>query len=761
MDRGRMPMAVALGVIVDTMRPLECAAIICANTFSYRTEHEPMNKRLFFLALLTLLSGLITGSIASGSAQTPMTEMYTWQPHGLTIRYPVDWTVVQKAAAISLRPADRDVTDGRGPELILFDIPNVQGTSSMAPALFDVARGVGATAGNTQVSILEGHVTVSAPLTWTDPDASGAILLIVLDPQTVVGMAYVVRPEDAADYLPVLQAIQDSLTFGDRAVTGTGEESSSSVASVQLPQRYVWEQTGLVLYLPESWQVELQQDADGETLVATPDPATARGDDIYHLLQGAILDSTVNLDLRAVATAASSDYTNVSDLADTTVAGQPGITYEVVDDSGDLPLHLRPVLVSLPDGRIAILMFSTRDTSWDRFRPAVSAIISNIELASNDTAANPTPRTLISRSADVPNQDTPATQPFVWEEYGISFTLPDGWVSSLGNGQDYDLALISPEAVQNNGVGAFITLRGYPGLATGGNTFESALQPVADELKAEIQTQTLGGLDVTIISATDESQGADRRFILVPYGTKGDAIYIQTTTPTGGDDAIQGILDSMTVNVIEPDYAAVDAAWQTSLTDQGRLIVGDPNAPIKMREYLSYTCPHCVHYSRSMERLIALDVETGRVQYEFAPLGGDAFARNAALATFCAAEQGKGYTASEALFQADLERTAEVAYSPDGVKEVLAPLGLDMDALSTCLDDERYLDNINAIGTEFNDQGLTGTPTVTLGAGNDPIQAITLPDGQVWSGSIPLQFLRGIFTAVIDDGLTIQEYFQQ
>jgi hypothetical protein len=84
-----------------------------------------------------------------------------------------------------------------------------------------------------------------------------------------------------------------------------------------------------------------------------------------------------------------------------------------------------------------------------------------------------------------------------------------------------------------------------------------------------------------------------------------------------------------------------------------------------------------------------------------------------------------------------------------------------MDALSTCLDEERYLDNINTIGTEFNDQGLTGTPTVTLGAGNDPIQAITLPDGQVWSGSIPLHFLRGIFTAVIDDGLTIEEYFQQ
>jgi protein-disulfide isomerase len=224
---------------------------------------------------------------------------------------------------------------------------------------------------------------------------------------------------------------------------------------------------------------------------------------------------------------------------------------------------------------------------------------------------------------------------------------------------------------------------------------------------------------------------------------------------------IQEILDSMTVNVIEPDVAAVDAAWQTSLAEQGRLIVGDPNAPIKMREYLSFTCPHCVHYSRSMERLIALDVETGRVQYEFAPLEWDDLARNAAQATFCAAEQGKGYSASELLFQGYLDETPQVAYTPDGIKQVLAPLGLDMDALSACIDDGRYLDNIDAISTDFSDQGLTGTPTVALGAGTDPIQALTLPNGQVWSGAIPFEYLNAIFGAVIDQGMTIQEYLQQ
>jgi protein-disulfide isomerase len=720
-----------------------------------------MNKRFLFLALGTLLISLLSGAVVSGSAQTPMTETYTWQPYGLTVSYAADWTVVEKTSAISLRPEGRDVTDGRGPELVLFDVPDAQ-VVNLQNTLLGVAGGTGAINGAVQRGTLDGHSTVSTDLTWTNPDATGGLMLIAVDSQTVIGTAYVVRATEAADYLPVLEAMRDSLSFPDRAGTVASAESSSSVASVQLPQPYVWEQTGLVLHLPDNWKVDFQQDLNGDTLVATPDPATARGDDIYHVLQGSVLTNT---DLNTVAMVSARNYQDTTTFVDTTVAGQPGITYDAYDNTGDLAMHFRPLFVSLPDGRIAALIFSTRDTGWDQFRPAVSAMISSIALASSDTAAHTTTRTLVSRTTSLPAQEPAAPQPFVWEEFGISFMLPDGWTSSLGNGQNYDVALVSPEANQNNGVGAFITLHAYPGLATAGNTFEAALQPIADQVKSDIQTRTINGVEITYISSTDETQGVDLQFVLVPYGTKGDAIYIQTSTPTaGGDEAIQGIIDSMVVNVIEPDVAAVDTAWQTSLADQGRLIVGDPNAPIKMREYLSYTCPHCVHYSRTIERLIALDVQTGRVQYEFAPLllnKDDTLAQNATQATYCAAEQGKGYSASEALFQADLEQTPQVAYTPDGIKQALAPLGLDMDAFNTCMNEGRYLDKLSATGTEFSDQGLTGTPTVTLGVGNDPLEAIVLPDGQIWSGAIPLQFLHEIFSAVIDHGMTIQEYFQQ
>jgi protein-disulfide isomerase len=473
-----------------------------------------------------------------------------------------------------------------------------------------------------------------------------------------------------------------------------------------------------------------------------------------------------NLDLRAVAQAASTGYQTTSDVVELTVAGQPSVTYDLFDDSAEPALHMRPLIMTLPDGRLVLLVFGTRDAAWERFRPAVSAIISSIELASSNPAAmapgEGTAQVLVSRaSALMPDrrqqEDTP--NQFIWEDYGIQATLPEGWVSAIGDGQDYDMALVSPEAMQGN-LGAFITLKGFPGLALGGSTFESALQPIVDELKIESAPFTIAGLEGIAINRTDEAAGVQQRFILLPYGTRGDALYINSTAPLGSDEVILGILDSLTITPPQPDFAAVDAAWQTSLDEQGKLIVGDPDAPIKMREYLSFTCGHCVHYSRSVERLIALDVESGRVQYEFAPLAWDTFAHDAALATYCAAEQGKGYSASEILFQGYMEQGVEVAYSRDGINALLSPLGLDMDALNACIDNGRYENHLNAASLDFHDQGLTGTPTIALGVGDDPIQAMILPDGQVWSGAIPLQFLRDIFKAVLEEGITIQEYFQ-
>jgi hypothetical protein len=128
-------------------------------------------NRLFHCLALVIRSPACLPTAVSG-AQTPATETYTWQPYGLSIQYPEDWTVEQKQNAISLRPADRDVSDGRGPELVLFEVPGTR-ASQLDASLTSIVGGSGATSGETTPGTLEGRVTLSITMTWTNPDAAG------------------------------------------------------------------------------------------------------------------------------------------------------------------------------------------------------------------------------------------------------------------------------------------------------------------------------------------------------------------------------------------------------------------------------------------------------------------------------------------------------------------------------------------------------------------------------------------------------------
>jgi predicted DsbA family dithiol-disulfide isomerase len=145
---------------------------------------------------------------------------------------------------------------------------------------------------------------------------------------------------------------------------------------------------------------------------------------------------------------------------------------------------------------------------------------------------------------------------------------------------------------------------------------------------------------------------------------------------------------------------------------------------------------------------------------ELHTLASDEFAINATHAMYCATEQGKGFTAHNELFLGYLKQGYDVAYSRAGINALLEPLGLDMDQFNACIDDEKYSDALDAVRQDFYDTGLTGTPTVTLAMGDDDPAPMTLPDGQIWSGAIPLQFLRQVFTAA-ENGVPFADYFTQ
>ena len=64
--------------------------------------------------------------------------------------------------------------------------------------------------------------------------------------------------------------------------------------------------------------------------------------------------------------------------------------------------------------------------------------------------------------------------------------------------------------------------------------------------------------------------------------------------------------------------AGGDWAQTVAATPDGGFVMGNPNAPVKLVEYASLTCPHCAAFSQEASRPLVDDyVKTGRVSYEF------------------------------------------------------------------------------------------------------------------------------------------------
>jgi protein-disulfide isomerase len=146
--------------------------------------------------------------------------------------------------------------------------------------------------------------------------------------------------------------------------------------------------------------------------------------------------------------------------------------------------------------------------------------------------------------------------------------------------------------------------------------------------------------------------------------------------------------------------------------------MGDPNAPVVIDIFEDFQCPACRTYSAEIETLITdTYVATGQVYYVFHqyPFLDSASvnkeSQQAANASMCAAEQGLFWEYHDILF-ANWNGENAGTFSDRRLVAFAETLGLDMDLFTTCFEDNRYHDEIQAdfdLGTE---KGVSGTPSV-------------------------------------------------
>ncbi len=141
--------------------------------------------------------------------------------------------------------------------------------------------------------------------------------------------------------------------------------------------------------------------------------------------------------------------------------------------------------------------------------------------------------------------------------------------------------------------------------------------------------------------------------------------------------------------------------------DEADHIIGKLDAPVELIIYSDFDCPFCADYAKTVKRVIDEFGDKIVVAYRHFPLTAihdNALA--AAIASECAAEQGKFWEMHDKLFSGNEAGRMSAAQFKNNAKE----LNLNQVKFNKCLDTEKYKDEVMSQMLEGRNAGVTGTP---------------------------------------------------
>ena len=140
--------------------------------------------------------------------------------------------------------------------------------------------------------------------------------------------------------------------------------------------------------------------------------------------------------------------------------------------------------------------------------------------------------------------------------------------------------------------------------------------------------------------------------------------------------------------------------------------LGQETAPVVLVEFTDFECPYCKKFhDATFPELKRKYIDTGYVRYvsRDLPLPIHQHALKAAQAVRCAGEQNNYWQAREVLFSIspNLNRV--------DILKALQNLPLDQDKLRTCLESDKFVDEIRQDISDAESVGVQGTPGFILG----------------------------------------------
>jgi protein-disulfide isomerase len=181
---------------------------------------------------------------------------------------------------------------------------------------------------------------------------------------------------------------------------------------------------------------------------------------------------------------------------------------------------------------------------------------------------------------------------------------------------------------------------------------------------------------------------------------------------------------------------AAKARWPAA---PGDMSLGNPDAPVRVVEYLSLTCPHCAHFNvETFPAFKAKYIDTGRVYYTVRELL--TAPAQVAAAGFLMARCGDGskyFTIIDQVFR------SQPRWQAGQIKPVFLEIakanGFTEDQFEACLTDEKAQDAMEArLNYASETDHVTGTPTFFINGAllpNDHVPTLAELDAAIAKAS--------------------------
>ncbi|MEM8979513.1 MAG: thioredoxin domain-containing protein [Pseudomonadota bacterium] len=147
------------------------------------------------------------------------------------------------------------------------------------------------------------------------------------------------------------------------------------------------------------------------------------------------------------------------------------------------------------------------------------------------------------------------------------------------------------------------------------------------------------------------------------------------------------------------------------------MVLGDPDAPITMVEYASYTCPHCQRFHTAAFKDIKRDyIDTGKVKFIYREVYFDRPGLWASIVARCGGEM-RFFGITDMIYkqQSQWARMSDPSLVAEELRKIGRTAGMNDEQLDACLSDEAKAKTlVEWFETNAQRDGITSTPSFLI-----------------------------------------------